>query len=295
MNAGVSITPCPVLSRPQRAFVLLSVALTSNIGRNLGNDRAARKQSIVSAEEQIRFGGFVIGLLLALVFAGAIWQRFKLPLDPIADPDTWGYLSPALRKLTGAEFGHTNRRNFIYPGFVFLVLRIFADFRAITIAQHFLGLLAGAVLLLTWKRARIFVPNPRIGRFAHDLIGIGRGRDFSPAVADDYFRERDSARRHLRVCRQHCFLFSDPICCLFFSAAPAHGHDCICIALAFTAIFLASIKPSFGLASLFVCRQPFRCFGGVVGCGRRSGFLSGSSLAPHCFCCRKTFSVVKMK
>ena len=110
--------------------------------------------------------------LLALVFAGTIWQRFRLPLDPIADPDTWGYLSPALRKLTGAEFGHTNGRNFIYPGFVLLVLRLFADFRAITIAQHFLGLLAGAVFLLTWKRARIFVPNPRIGRIAHDLLGL---------------------------------------------------------------------------------------------------------------------------
>jgi len=110
--------------------------------------------------------------LLALVFVGAIWQRFRLPLDPIADPDIWGYLSPALRKLTGAEFGHTNGRNFIYPGFVFLVLRRFADFRAITIAQHFLGLLAGAVFLLTWKRARIFVPNPRIGRVAHDPLGL---------------------------------------------------------------------------------------------------------------------------
>src|SRR6266513_2466266 len=110
--------------------------------------------------------------VIALLFAGAVWQRFRLPLDPIADPDTWGYLSPALRKLTGAEVGHTNGRNFAYPGFLFLLLRLFADFRAITIAQHFLGLLAGAVFLLTWKRARIFVSNPRIGRVAHDLLGL---------------------------------------------------------------------------------------------------------------------------
>src|SRR5205823_4279547 len=61
--------------------------------------------------------------VIALLFAGAVWQRFKLPLDPIADPDTWGYLSPALRKLTGAEFGHTNGRNFVYPGF----LSLFSD------------------------------------------------------------------------------------------------------------------------------------------------------------------------
>jgi len=112
--------------------------------------------------------------LLALVFVGAIWQRFRLPLDPIADPDIWGYLSPALRKLTGAEFGHTNGRNFIYPGFVFLVLRLFADFRAITIAQHFLGLLAGAVFLTYLEACAHFraesADRPRCSRSA-GLVG----------------------------------------------------------------------------------------------------------------------------
>src|SRR2546423_13276105 len=94
--------------------------------------------------------------VIALLFAGAVWQRFKLPLDPIADPDTWGYLSPALRKLTGAEFGHTNGRNFIYPGFLFLILSLFADFRAITFVQHLLGLMAGASFFLTLPRLRSF-------------------------------------------------------------------------------------------------------------------------------------------
>src|SRR5438876_10950146 len=119
-----------------------------------------------------RLWQFCYGSGVVILFGLAAWRRFRLPLDPIADPDTWGYLSPALRKLTGAEFGHTYGRNFVYPGFVFLVLRLFADFRAITIAQHFLGLLAGSVLLLTWKRARIFVPNPWIGRVSHDLLGL---------------------------------------------------------------------------------------------------------------------------
>jgi len=72
---------------------------------------------------------------VAFIFAWAVWQRFKLPLDPIADPDTWGYLSPALRKLTGAEFGHIQSRNFLYPGFLYLVLRCFGDFRAIGVVQ----------------------------------------------------------------------------------------------------------------------------------------------------------------
>ena len=94
-----------------------------------------------------------------MVVAWAVWLRFRLPLDPIADRDTWTHLSPALRKLTGGEFERSvpYGRNFVFPGFLYLLLRFFGDFRAITVAQHFLGLLAGGVLLLTWQRARVFL------------------------------------------------------------------------------------------------------------------------------------------
>src|SRR6266705_5607554 len=109
---------------------------------------------------------------VVILFAWAVWQRFALPLDPIADSDTWGYLSPALRKLIGVEFGHTSGRNFIYPGFVYLLLRIFRDFRAITVAQHFFGLLAGGILLLTWQRVRVFVAHPLIARRVYYALGL---------------------------------------------------------------------------------------------------------------------------
>src|SRR6266566_6692159 len=109
---------------------------------------------------------------LAVVFTWAIWQRFALPLDSIADADTWGYLSPALRKLTGAEFGHTHGRNFLYPGFLYLVLRCLGDFRAIAIVQHLLGVAAGGVFLLTWRRLRAFVPNSLINTSLHDALGL---------------------------------------------------------------------------------------------------------------------------
>src|ERR1043166_1189753 len=109
---------------------------------------------------------------IVALFAWAAWQRFSLPLDPITDPDMWGYLSPALRKLIGAEFGHTEGRNFLYPGFLFVLLRVFGDLRAITVAQHILGLLAGAMLLIIWRRARVFAPDPRVGRPAYDGLGL---------------------------------------------------------------------------------------------------------------------------
>jgi hypothetical protein len=109
---------------------------------------------------------------IAFIFAWAVWQRFALPLGPIADADTWGYLSPALRKLTGAEFGHTQGRNFLYPGFLYSVLRCFGDFRAIAIVQHLLGMAAGGVFLLTWRRLRAFVPNSLMNPSLHDALGL---------------------------------------------------------------------------------------------------------------------------
>jgi hypothetical protein len=190
--------------------------------------------------------------VIALLLAGAVWQRFRLPLDPIADPDTWGYLSPALRKLTGAEFGHTNGRNFVYPGFLFLVLRLFGTFRTIATTQHLLGLLAGAVFLLSWKRAQIFVPNPRVGRVGYDLLGLGGAAVFLlqwPTIAfEQAIRPESICAFVLSVTFYFLIQF---LACFFVehrrTAAVAYG-----IALSFAAIFLASIKPSFVFASLFV-------------------------------------------
>ena len=133
-----------------------------------------------------------------------------------------------------------------------MLLRIFADFRAITIAQHFLGLLAGAVLLLAWRRARIFVPSPRIGRSGHALIGLVGAAIFllqSQTIIDEKeIRPEGVCAFVLSVAFYFLIQF---VACFYLErrriATMAHG-----IALAFTAIFLASIKPSFGLASLVV-------------------------------------------
>src|SRR5438874_709938 len=103
----------------------------------------------------------VYGVAVLSLFVWAAWQRFSLPLDPIADLDTWGYLSPALLKLTGGEFVHVHGRNFVYPAFLLAVLRLFGDFGAILIVQHFLGLAGGGLTLMTWRRVRTFItPSP---------------------------------------------------------------------------------------------------------------------------------------
>jgi hypothetical protein len=187
---------------------------------------------------------------VAVIFAWAAWQRFSLPLDPIADPDVWGYLAPALRKLVGAEFGHTYGRNFVYPAFVFSLLRVFGDFRAIVIVQHLLGLVAGALLLITWRHARVFVPDSRLSRASHDRLGLVAAAIFLWAGEPIRF---EMQLRPEGVCAflvsLNLYLVLQFIACCFVKkrASAAVGYG---IGTSFTAVLLASAKPSFALAAV---------------------------------------------
>jgi hypothetical protein len=111
-------------------------------------------------------------IAVTVIFGWAAWRRFSLPLDPIADLDIWGYLSPALLKLTRGEFVHAQGRNLVYPGFLLLILRMFGDFRAIAIVQHLFGLAGGGLILMTWRRVRSFgASSPVVDRW-HALLGL---------------------------------------------------------------------------------------------------------------------------
>jgi hypothetical protein len=190
--------------------------------------------------------------MVTLLFAWATWQRFALPLDPIIDPDTWGYLAPALRKLIGLKFGHTSGRNFIYPGFVFVLLRAFGDFRAITIAQHFLGLVAGGILLLTWRRARALVSDSRVHITVHDGLGLLAATIFLLAGESIRF---ETQLRPEGVCAflisVNLYVMTQFTACFFVerrrTASVMYGSAAV-----FSSILLASAKPSFWLASIVV-------------------------------------------
>ena len=109
---------------------------------------------------------------LAVIFALAARARFSLPLEPLVDPDIFGYLGPALAKLNGAPFTHMGSINVMYPGALFLLLRVFPDFRAITIFHHLLGLGAGVFFILSWNRLASFFPKSRVNRAVHFGIGL---------------------------------------------------------------------------------------------------------------------------
>jgi hypothetical protein len=182
------------------------------------------------------------------LFALAAGRRFSLPLDPIADPDTWGYLTPALHQLLGLAPAHEGR-NFLYPGFLFLVLRLFGDFRVIVIVQHLLGLAAGGFLLLTWRHLRTFVPASRLSPLLHDGLGLIAAAIF--LVAGEPIR----AEMQLRPEGVCAFLFSLN---LYFAIGfiaraftePRPPAVWFGILTTFTALLLCSVRPSFVFLAL---------------------------------------------
>lgn len=187
-------------------------------------------------------------IAVVCLFALAAWQRFSLPLDPVADPDTWGYLESALQKLTGSGFVH-HGRNFIYPGFLFFLLRLFSDFRAITIAQHLLGLAAGGLLLMIWRRAHAFVAAPRLKAWSHNALGLVVVAIF--LVAGDPVRVEMQIRPE-GVCAfflsLNLWFAVQFIAGTFAEKKPPSAR--LGVGLALTAVLLASLKPSFVFLAL---------------------------------------------
>ena len=249
---------------------------------------ASGKSSSQIPDGRFYYWGWVIAL-----FAWAAWQRFALPLDPIADPDTWGYLSPALRKLVGAEFGHTYGRNFVYPAFVFSLLRVFGDFRAIVIIQHLLGLLAGGILLITWRRARVFVPDSRLSRAGHDSLGLLAATIFlfagEPIRFEMQLRPEGMCAFLVSI---NLYLAIQFMACCFVEKRPpaAVGYG---IGTAFTSVLLASAKPSFALivvvallpVGIFFLRRGWFRQKVVLGVG--AAFSAALLLAPEHFLSRE--------
>lgn len=218
----------------------------------MGSDWAHLKRCEKSSRGSLftKVGQFAYWSAVGVIFAWAAWLRFRLPLDPIAVPDTWAYLSPALRKLTGAEFGHTYARNFIYPGFVYLLLRIFRDFRAITVTQHLLGLMAGGMLLVIWRRIRDFIPSARLPHPIHRCLGLLAAAIYmfsrEPLCFEMDIRPEGICGFLISINLYFVIQFS--ACCFLEdrrTAAIPYG-----IAVVFTSILLASAKPSFGLTAI---------------------------------------------
>jgi len=204
-------------------------------------------------------------ILIVALFGWATWRRFSIPLEPVADLDTWGYLSPALFKLTRGEFIHSLGRNFVYPGFLLVVLRMFGDFRAIVIVQHILGLAGGGLILLTWQRVRIFIATSRLGDRVHLVLGLALVWVF--LLAGEPIRAEMGIRPEgicgfLLALSLYCVVEFVARTFVLRQAAVNWG-----IATSICAVLLASVKPSFVFLALvpllpigifLVTRNPLR-------------------------------------
>jgi hypothetical protein len=111
-------------------------------------------------------GAFVV--LLACAAA----QRFSLPLTPIFDPDSPGYVNPAISHLSGQGFQQTQGRSFLYPALVLGVLNATGNLKSIVVMQHVASLLAGVAwmgILMVWSS---LLPRGYVRSFVAPLIGL---------------------------------------------------------------------------------------------------------------------------
>jgi hypothetical protein len=86
-----------------------------------------------------------------LLMIGGVIVRTRIPIIPLADGDTWGYLRPALFWLSGFGFPQTYGRDWLYPALLAGILKVGGDFSAITYVQRFLGLSGIMVFWLAWR------------------------------------------------------------------------------------------------------------------------------------------------
>jgi hypothetical protein len=211
-------------------------------------------RTFVQASEA-RFWKLVYYSLAALLFLTASWQRFSLPQDPLAVFDA--YLLPPLVKLSGGAFGDVQGLtkeglNFLYPGMIYLILRTWEDFRAISVIQHSLGLIAGGLFLAAWSRLADFFPKPRVSRVVHQAIGLLGAALYLLSYAPVFF---EMNIRPDSVCMFFGILIFWLIIQFFYYRVISPNAEKAVIygtSVVTSAFLLALLKPSFALTSLFV-------------------------------------------
>lgn len=114
--------------------------------------------------------GLVLVFLFILFFAAK--QKFSQPLTPIFDPDTPGYLNPALSQLSGTGLLQTQGRSFLYPVLVLGLLKVTGQLESIVVMQHIASLLTAVVWMGVWMVWTSFLPRNAVRFCLSPLIGM---------------------------------------------------------------------------------------------------------------------------
>lgn len=109
---------------------------------------------------------------LAAVFWQAGMLRAGTPRIPVSDPDTWGYLFPALSWIDGQGFVQLHGRDWLYPAFLAFCLKL-GGFPAIVALQQVLGLAAGVFFVLAARSWTRLLPVQRVIRAGFPLCVSG--------------------------------------------------------------------------------------------------------------------------
>jgi hypothetical protein len=118
------------------------------------------------------FDLFVLCAAVAVILGG-LMVRAQLPIAPLADADTWGYLRPALSWLSGLGFQQTYGRDWLYPALLAGILKISGDFCAITYVQRFLGLAGIFLFWLAWRSwLRLLPPHKMLWRWICSFVAV---------------------------------------------------------------------------------------------------------------------------
>jgi hypothetical protein len=105
-------------------------------------------------------GWIVAGwLAVVLILAVAAWQRVRLPPIAVADPDSWGYLSPALTLPSSGQFVQNNGRDWFYSALIWVGLESSGSMAGLVRFQQTLGLLSGVLMAMCWRLWAQFLPG----------------------------------------------------------------------------------------------------------------------------------------
>lgn len=116
---------------------------------------------------------YLVELLVFLVVLSCAWKaRAGWPSLPLADGDSWSYLSPSLTWLSGQGFRQMDGRDWLYPAMVALFLKTTGSFAGILSWQRGFGLGSAFLMAATWRCWVALLPVGRWGRFLVSLAGL---------------------------------------------------------------------------------------------------------------------------
>src|ERR1700678_2082582 len=108
-------------------------------------------------------------LVLLAVLVCAWRERSMMPLVPTSDPDTGGYLDPALCWLSGLGFQQSCGRDWLYPALVTLFLKTTGSFAGIVLWQKLLAISSGVLMAVAW---RCWVSTLTLHRWLRFLVSL---------------------------------------------------------------------------------------------------------------------------